>query len=439
MDLAANEHIIPGPAEGIPDQGLDWVWPAIDIFTDKTIGGRACQTCSELGSQRIRLVKIRSGPPDSIIKLDTKICSLAHAGEYTALSYTWGSSVLQHQIHVDHQPKLVTTNLWRFLSQARRLAARFSGWLWVDALSIDQKDLWEKLEQVKIISRIFGHAERTAVWLGPAYGDSDRAMKVLDTASPSTSAWKSSRSLWAGPKIPAMRGLCERNYWRRLWVFQELKASRKVDLMCGNYHVGFERLRDFLFADRVDKRIQEAIHILQRSAAGTMIRLTRRSLASSLRQMLDETHHLHCADPLDRVYALLNVVGSGHEGIAANYATSVPELLNKVLSNMHELHAPRALSEVCYQCASLEVLFALERGSMYQVENTARAADSKPSTFLAHLGRLDWASFGEDVIVDLHRWCKEFGHEQISRLLHEYTTREKEVRQVLGEGYRTTR
>lgn len=123
----------PDFAEPIPDQDSDWTWPAADTFTDGSIARRTVQTCSELGSQRIRLIKIRPGRANHMIECETKVCFLSEAGHYNALSYAWGSPVRRCQIVVDEQPRLVTVNLWRFLQQARNLAnrfsGRFSGWL----------------------------------------------------------------------------------------------------------------------------------------------------------------------------------------------------------------------------------------------------------------------------------------------------------------------
>lgn len=201
-------------AEPFTDQNLDWTWPAADTFTDDSIARRTIQTYSQLGSQPVRLIKIRPGRLDDVIACDTRFCLLADVeGEYAALSYTWGCPVERCHIIVDNQPRLITINLWRFLWQARQLADRFSDWLWIDALSIDQSDPWEKLEQVNMIPKIFEKAEPVVVWLGPAYGDSDSAIEALTTRKTKSSHWKVWRRLWASPIGPAMLELCDRPYW----------------------------------------------------------------------------------------------------------------------------------------------------------------------------------------------------------------------------------
>ena len=88
-------------AEPIPDQDSDWTWPAADTFTDDSIARRTLQTCAQLGSQRIRIIRIRPGSSRDVIECDTKVCFLDEAGDYTALSYTWGFPVERCQIVVD--------------------------------------------------------------------------------------------------------------------------------------------------------------------------------------------------------------------------------------------------------------------------------------------------------------------------------------------------
>jgi hypothetical protein len=280
-----------------------WVWPVVDTSKDNSLVRHNLQTCSELGSQRIRLIKIRPGRSSEMIECDTGVHFLSQAGQYTAVSYTWGSWVERCQIIVDAQPRLISLNLWHFLRQAGQLPEHFSGWLWIDALSIEQSNPWEKLEQFRLISRIFEGAEHTVVWLGPAYRNSDRAMKAL-AAQTTDLHGRARKSLWASPVAPAVLELCERQYWRRLWIYQELKASRKTGFLCGSQYADLYKLGSWLL-EHPDESLEEKRWALQPSSAGFMIELLNLSpIDKSLRKMLDRTCRLHCTDPRDRVYAI---------------------------------------------------------------------------------------------------------------------------------------
>lgn len=51
--------------------------------------------------------------------------------------------------------------------------------LWVDAVCINQEDVTEKGNQVKIMATIYRYAKNTRVWIGSAVGDSDNIVQRL--------------------------------------------------------------------------------------------------------------------------------------------------------------------------------------------------------------------------------------------------------------------
>ena len=415
----------PDYAEPVPDPDSDWTWPAADTFTDDSIARRPLQTCSELGSQRIRLIKIRPGRPKDGIECDTKVCFLSEAGEYTALTYTWGSPIERRVIVVDEQPRLVTVNLCRFLEQARRFAnrfsCRFSGWLWIDALSIEQSDPWEKLKQVGMISQIFKNAKRVVIWLGPTYGDSDRAMKVLAAMSKESTYWKVLRGLLFFSAGPAILGLCQRPYWHRLWVLQELKASQATDLLCGSYCVNLESLESLLFHNNADQCVGAIIRASQDSPAAKMLSSTNASSKASLRAMLDATSHLLCSDPRDKVYAILNVASTGSQDIDADYTITLADVANRVLRNMHTIQEPSSLQDIHEQCESLEKVFRMHPGSIYATGTKALASCSSPLPLLQD--RPIWTLTEtrlDAVFENLRAWCEYHNHQVLARMLREW-------------------
>jgi hypothetical protein len=309
-------------------------------------------------------------------------------------------------------------NLWRFLWQARKLPYRFSGWLWIDALCIEQLDPWEKLEQVKLISAIFGSATRAVIWLGPAYGNSDIAMKSLAIEPKKAPHWRAPRSVWASPVSSAMLELCERAYWHRLWVYQELKASRATAILCGSQYAQLDALESWLYSNE-DERAQAKVQVLLNSSAGKMSKLVHGLSALSLNNMLVATRYLLCTDPRDRVYAVLNVVDSGHEGIEADYNNSLRDLVNTVLRNIHATNKPFLLAQVQFQCKDLEQTFGMSPGSIYRSDDEASVACHDPLTQLMHSGPENCLEVPIDLILqDMFGWCKRQNHPAVARRLH---------------------
>lgn len=244
-------------------------WPASDLFIDDTFGERQhadtrlCQRASP-GGDHVRLVRVLSARPNGAICCETCISPLDEREPYTAVSYAWGSQLKHRSIILDGRQHLVTESLWRFLKQAVALGRNSpgSGWLWIDALSIDQRSPRERAYQVGIMANIFGGAERVVVWLGPAYNNSGEAMTALSASVAQFQLVGASLLPWTQLAESAFVGLCERPYWRRTWVFQELRAAHDLHLMCGSDIVPcgtvrsnlWRLFRDFLSDDHGGER-----------------------------------------------------------------------------------------------------------------------------------------------------------------------------------------
>lgn len=69
--------------------------------------------------------------------------------------------------------------------------------------------------------------------------------------------------------------------------------------------------------------------------------------------------HLKCYDPRDKVYALLSMAETGAEGIDADYAMPLPQLMCRVLSNVHVDSPPQSLHQISAQCKRLKILMGL--------------------------------------------------------------------------------
>lgn len=247
------------------------------------------QPSAKLQAGYVRYVRIKPEEgPDGEICLETCIRrSQPHRDHhkqaytkrfhYTAVSYAWGDATLRHPVIVDGEKCLVATNLWHFLQRtnmqrkelqgmkevrSRVLASRKASllsrgqsleefhhnfvrlealrrqgwpenWLWIDALCIDQSDDRERMHQVGIMSEIFGRADQMISWLGPAYDDSEHAMSTIASYGDKFSV--KHQIISPAELSEAICSLCERPYWKRLWVFQELRHANLIVLMCGEH------------------------------------------------------------------------------------------------------------------------------------------------------------------------------------------------------------
>jgi len=363
----------------------------------------------------------------------------SHRFFYSAISYSWGDPTPSCPIIVDGTFRLVATNLWHFLQHAARkrwylrgpevqrtmeledwaedaraceeimkehtaaqipsppgVESRLEGireemaklqrvgwsenWLWIDALCIDQSDDRERTHQVGIMSEIFGRADQVISWLGKARDRSTLAMTFIASYKSEEPASKDRLppvSMFALPG--AIRSLCERPYWKRLWVFQELRHAKWIVLMCGDETIAWDKftllwravvdIRQFIMTEEERKYMTDEEYgseTLKQSLATRMMTLRTKPINFSLWNLLRETSNLECADQRDRVYALLSVSTRGHEGIDADYSRAVTPLClaHRILQNKYAVQPPWALDNVLRDCKFLEDVFRITRGTM---------------------------------------------------------------------------
>lgn len=153
--------------------------------------------------------------------------SLSASPSFKALSYCWGDANDTRPVTINGCTVAVTVNLESALRQFR---AEFHGWIWIDALCINQSDLEEKGEQVLRMGDIFSKAVEVIAWLGPERNDSDRAMQFMRTIGEhvAEALSKESELHWGKPVSReecraddddswwALECLFRRDYWTRL-------------------------------------------------------------------------------------------------------------------------------------------------------------------------------------------------------------------------------
>lgn len=360
----------------------------------------------------LRLVKVLPGIAGDLIHCETQIVPVSTDAKYIPLSYAWGSAIATHKIMLDGRKHMLLKNLWQFftewksrLEQARQEQARqeqmgqdgstsdIEGyltqrymarrrardrreaktyWLWVDALCIDQSNMRERMHQVRIMSRIFTGAKKLLVGLDPTNNKVDDSMRWFIGESVGMESPRLRRAHVAG-----FRDMCERFYWRRLWISQELKSAEEITLMCGSHTLTWDQFDQILSKmariglddigvmrtpslTGTDVALMEEARSVKLSAAVRMVDLCRHETPTSLWLLLQVTSHLECSDRRDKVYAILSMVKTGCNGIDADYDLPLPQLMDRVLSNFHTGNQPRSVREVEVHCARLKVMMGLE-------------------------------------------------------------------------------
>ncbi|KAM0214756.1 hypothetical protein ACHAQD_008655 [Fusarium lateritium] len=311
-----------------------------------------------LQNNTIRLVKILPGQ-EPLIQ-----CEIVHATlgqntpSYTALSYAWGDPRDSLEIDVDGAYVRVAVSLHGALHALRQ--NRLSTLVWADALCINQEDKVERGLQVRLMPRIYSDAMYVTIWLGPEENNSTRAVKYLERiATASTEVFGSidvSQLLAAGianGDILAVVSLFTREYWRRLWVVQEIFNAKCIYVYCGPAILPWESYRraselfsqrrnELTFNNKYHDKIRlatspdhfssEQILIHQGPASLPNLRLLMSNGEEPLLQILRTCRRKLASDPRDKLYGILGVLPKGiRDHFRVDYGLSVKEVYTGIV------------------------------------------------------------------------------------------------------------
>lgn len=287
----------------------------------------------KLDGGQIRLLNLFPGeqfdPLQGLIwvtHLDAKV-------NYTTVSYVWGPrSQLSHALHTPVGNLSITEPLYLTLKQLRN---RHKGVvLWVDAICINQDDDNEKTEQVKMLPRIFQNSAQTLGFIQ----DNEESKEVVEMLMQvrarevhheGSANWP--RHLPACPKSWSMTGLPPpldpiwlktvdffRNDWfRRVWIIQEVVIARKMKLICGNYTLDWDDLYSATQKIDQDPEMRTQGDEVRQSwqpflRLGDLRHYEARSSRLSILVLLETFRHCQSTMRRDRFFSLLGIAADGH-------------------------------------------------------------------------------------------------------------------------------
>lgn len=237
---------------------------------------------------------------DVAIHCDLTTWPLDEAPAYVAVSYTWGDPMHSKTVRLNNKAFTVRQSCWYVLAQAQQNC--ITGYLWIDAVCINQGDDAEKSAQVARMGDIYRNAMQINVCLGPHEKDSaicfETAEQYIDCANNLLRRAKDDGTMremllhmenrgqealamaesYGDVKLhnfsrrvraelqgdlqtrrffhshsaaqldrltEAFYAITERSYFERLWIVQELLLARKAIVFCGDSALDFQDLADF--------------------------------------------------------------------------------------------------------------------------------------------------------------------------------------------------
>ena len=276
---------------------------------------------------------------------------------YEALSYAWGTSVKEEVIICNGIDFQVTRNLLEALQALR--------WIWVDA---------EKAVQVSKMFLIYKKAAKVVVWLGAANEGIEEVVVANSSGDDPSNLFDIDR-IFAG-----LESLYTRPWFSRLWVQQEIFASRKLTFFCGTFSFTWDGIfldpKAWLLARSQDRqelsrtfddensgvklskqrlKAIESLDILRKTQLTSFERCSSLPNDSNphIIEALLETTLIGAADPRDYVYSLLGIVDFPSKNmsilewavarhneilIPIDYATDLNSLLSALTWNLFLQH-----------------------------------------------------------------------------------------------------
>lgn len=116
------------------------------------------------GQENIRILVLNPGRDVDEVSCHLSCVSLLGKPKYEALSYVWGDTNNMRTIMCSDGTVQITVSLYSALWHLRYHDHQRI--LWADGLCINQKDIEERTQQVRVMAKIYSYAEQVLVWLG---------------------------------------------------------------------------------------------------------------------------------------------------------------------------------------------------------------------------------------------------------------------------------
>ena len=290
--------------------------------------------------------------------------TLADAPRYECLSYVWGTENSDRVLWLDREVIAISKNLDRALGRLRHETE--SRFLWIDLVCINQQDLEERKQQVQLMYRIFGQAERVIAYLGEeADGSQDVPDFLRQIQAAGSSPECDTKGMWSEQDLKTLRlppyhdeawtmlqRFVMRSWFVRVWIMQEALAARTLDFMCGDWSLPaapvvqtlvvahIHSFASFGKASSPSDRTAESI-ALSLDQVAFLVRLGLCSLLFDspgwerrewgLLDVLEIARQSSSTDPRDKVYALLNLCSDATSAlIQPDYNLDTSEVFTKV-------------------------------------------------------------------------------------------------------------
>ena len=283
----------------------------------------------------IRLLTVHPGVTETV-ECGLHFANLSKELQFKALSYAWGTRPATKRIAIDGKSFDVRPSLWALLKRLQKWDEETV--IWIDAICVDQSNIPERNQQVRLMSSVYSFADVVLVWLGRDY---DGVLSVLGTVYDHKKSYlkevfaKGRHKSWRRKEgrrqhDEAIEYLAHSPYWSRAWVAQEYSLARDALLLYGEEG---QMSRDDWDRCNNSRKFEPRV-----TSQGRVNGFTFRPRRRSPHRPDQHLHHIvaryrkrECSDPRDHLYAFLGMAADRDVlGIEADYSITMEELCLRV-------------------------------------------------------------------------------------------------------------
>ncbi|KAH6637352.1 heterokaryon incompatibility protein-domain-containing protein [Chaetomium tenue] len=236
--------------------------------------------------------------------------------------------------------------------------------IWIDAVCINQEDMYERGKQVRIMDKIYTKAAHTIIWLGRADEYTPAAAKTIEKVaaypreafvqSEATPFRRQDPEVYAKSNLAytgwmdwcSLAALLKRQWFTRLWIIQEAILSRDLVILCGKHKISWTDL--VTAARNIEARCQilgwnPSTMFIQAHEIAVPLEHNVLQLADwrdrfhnststapgrfTLEKLIYDTWVFHSGDPRDKVYGILGLADPEvRAGWVIDYSSSPEEV-----------------------------------------------------------------------------------------------------------------
>ena len=138
------------------------------VMDSKIVASKVYEHSKLLSKSSIRLVRLLAGARKDKIRCEIDMADIENDLAYEAVSYVWGASEHKPSIQISCETGVSELEIPKNLEGALR---RFrhptsTRTLWTDSICINQSDIQERNQQVRLMGQIYRKAANVLIWLG---------------------------------------------------------------------------------------------------------------------------------------------------------------------------------------------------------------------------------------------------------------------------------